>query len=101
MKKEKIQWLSSAPCKIFLACLILAVGGWYIVKISAISATGYDLAALEEDIEELTRENQRLQFEIAKQQSMASIEARLPALQLVAVDGVEYLDAGGAIVARK
>lgn len=87
--------------KILLVFLAFAASAFYIVNISAISARGYDLAALEGDIEELERENQRLQFEIAKHQSMASIESRLPDLQLVAADHVQYLDAGATIVARR
>ena len=101
MTKEAQQRPLGIAGKIALVLLVFAASTFYMMNVSAISARGYDLAALERDVEELKRENQRLQFEIAKHQSMASIEARLPDLELVAADGVEYVDAGRAIVARR
>lgn len=100
MREAKISPIKTS-CKVFFAVLTVAAGAFYIVNISTISARGYDLAALEGDIEELTRDNQRLQFEIAKHKSMTSIESRLPGLELVVAEGVEYLDAGGTVVARR
>lgn len=100
-RRQAAGWLVGSMCRIALLLVVLGFGVLYVVKINAISAKGYDLAALERQREELTREKDRLAFEIAKHQSIGSIQARLPELHLVSVDTIEYLNVGAAVVARR
>ena len=87
--------------RITLATIGLVLGVLYIIQVSAITATGYDLATLERQIEELKRENQRLSLQIATHRSMTNIEKRIADLELVSVDAIEYLRSGDAVVARR
>jgi len=56
---------------------------------------------LQKKIAELEKENQKLDFKVAKSGSMQSIQDRLGQLNLVAADNVEYAILVGSSVARR
>ncbi len=94
-------WLFRPAFRIALmiAAALLCIA--YLLQVSAMTATGYDLAALERQIEELKRENQRLSFEIAGHRSMTNIQERVADFHFVSIDTIQYLESGDAVVARR
>lgn len=94
-------WLASPVCRIALCIVTALLGVLYIAQVSAMTATGYDLAALEERREVLRRDHERLGLQIAEHQSMTAIEKRITDLQFVAVDTVQYLTHQDTVVARR
>lgn len=83
-------WLLSSSCRIFLLLLVSIVGLLFVWQTSSASTKGYTINNLEKQVRSLEQENQKLEFEIAKQRSLQSITERLPQTGLVAVDGMHY-----------
>ena len=87
--------------RLVLAVFVLFFGVLNIVKTSSISTKGYDMTDLQKQITSLERENQRLDFKIAKQGSMQNIQDRLKDMDLVLADDIEYETIVGTVVARR
>ena len=68
---------------------------------SRMSTTGYDISNLQKEAAARTKENQKLEFKVAKFGSMQSIQERLGKLNLVAAENVEYAILVGSSVARR
>lgn len=101
-KKQRLKhWIVSAACRVLLICVVAMFGVLYVVEVSAISAKGYDIADLQKQIDALGREHERLTVEIAKNQSMASVVDRLPALGFVEAADVRYIETSAITVARR
>lgn len=87
--------------RVVLSAAVAVLGVLYVAQTSSVSTKGYDINALQKTIVELKQDNQRLEFEIAQQRSMESIQARLKNLNLVAANQVEYVTLPGTAVARR
>ncbi len=86
----------------FTALLFMLVFGvLYVMQTSSVSTKGYDINELQRQITKLEQDNQRLEFEIATNRSMQSIQQRLSGMDLVAVDTMEYGTLVGTAVARR
>lgn len=97
---EKIMtWLEKG--KIFILILLIIFGLAYFWQINNISTQGFQMKELEKNIQLLKEENQKLELEAARQQSMLNIDEQVQELGLVAVDKVEYLRPVGPAVAVK
>jgi len=95
------KWFFSAACRGILACTIILFGVLYVIQTSAISTAGYDIRDLERQKVELQRENQRIEYDIAKYRSMESIQARLAGMNMVPANDVQYVAMVGTAVARR
>ena len=93
--------LLSKAFKVCLSMLILAFTVLHVINLSAMSIKGYDLMALQKQITSLERENQKLEFKIAKYSSMQNIQERLDNMNMVAAENVEYVALMGTVVARR
>jgi len=87
--------------RMVLAVFVFAFGILYVVNISSISTKGYDMTDLQKQITELERENQKLDFKIAKYSSMQSIQDRMKDMDLVAAENIEYATIIGNTVALR
>ncbi len=72
-----------------------------VVQVSAISTKGYDISDYQRQIQELEREHERIQLEIAKHRSMKSIEERIKRLQLVDAEQPQFTRLTDTAVARR
>lgn len=64
--------------------LVAAGGGFvYIQQTITTASSGYGISALERRVEELRKDEARLQFEVAEFQSLQRIQGQLPKLNLV------------------
>ncbi len=73
----------------------------YVIQTSTLSTKGFDIAQLENHIRELEQENQRIDFQIAQQRSMQSIQTRLTTLGMIPAENPQYINLGSSIVARR
>lgn len=103
-RAERAIWLrrlTGRACRISLALWIAVFGLLYVIEITNVSAKGYEISDLEKRITELANENRQLGVDIARFQSMRSIQERLPETGLVAAGRVQYASAGRAVVVKR
>lgn len=93
-------WLGSTPTKVVVTCLVFIVGVCYIFEISILSTSGYIISSLEKQVATEQNTIQKLQTEIAMNQSMVSIQKRLPSLGMVPVPGITRLNNSAAVARR-
>lgn len=93
--------LLSNAFRICLCVFILVFGVLHVINLSTMSTKGYDMTELQKKITMLERENQKLEFKIAKHSSMQSIQERLGDMKMVSADNIEYATLIGTAVARR
>lgn len=93
--------LLSNTFRVCLSVFILFFGILHVISLSAMSTKGYDMTKLQKQITSLERENQKLEFKIAKYSSMQNIQERLNNMEMVVAENVEYATILGTTVARR
>jgi len=88
-------------CRVLLIVLIAIFGIMYLLQTSSVSTKGYEISDLENQIRLLEEASQKIEFEIATQQSMKNIQQRLQDTELVVANDVEYITLMGSAVALK
>lgn len=104
LRQRKMAWREmflSSTCKYAIMVFIILFGILYVLQTSSISAKGFAMSDLEQQIQVLENENQKLGFEIANYRSMKSIEKRLQNMNLVVVDNIQYATLIGNSVAMR
>lgn len=97
---EKLMtWLEKRKAILFILLIIFGLA--YFWQINSLSTQGFQINELENNIQLLKEENQKLELEAARQQSMLNIDEQIQELGLVAVNQVEYLRPVGPAVAVK
>ena len=91
----------STSFRLLLSSFVFIFGILYVVNASDISTKGYNITELKKEIVELERENQKLDFNIAKNSSMESIQNRLEDTDLIVSEDVEYSSVVGNTVALR
>ncbi len=92
-------FLASHGFRIFLTVLTLVLLIFYVVRLSTVSVKGYDIAALQKQVKSLQDDDNKIQFEIAKNGSMQSIQDRLKRVQFVPAEKPEFASLVPPIVA--
>ncbi len=104
LRQRKMAWREmflSSTCKYAVMVFIVLFGVLYVLQTSSISAKGFAMSDLEEQIQILENDNQKVEFEIATHRSMKSIEQRLQSMNLVTVDNAQYATLTGNSVAMR
>ena len=83
--------LVSTSTRTILLAIVVIVGILHISQISSISTTGYDVSKLQKQALQLERELNSIEYQIALNRSMESIEKRLAAMEFTSVDTVAYV----------
>lgn len=96
---ELPDFLSSNIVRIFLIILTFVLLIVYVMRLSTVSVKGYDISALQKQVKSLQDDNNKLQFEIAKNGSMQSIHDRLKSVQFVPAEKPEFAAITPPIVA--
>lgn len=86
--------LVSTTARMILTLVISIVGVLHISQISSISTTGYDVSNLQKQVTELEREINKIEYKIAVNRSMESIESRLAKMNFTNIDTVAYVPSG-------
>lgn len=91
------EWLTGRGMRSTLLISVMFLSAAYMVRINAVSASGYEIHNLEKQVSEMDNQVQDLQIKIADAGSMNSIEKRLSELNLVAVTKVQRLNPAGTV----
>jgi hypothetical protein len=94
-------FFSSHGLRIFLTVLAFVLLILYVVRLSTVSIKGYDISALQKEVNVLQSEQERLEFEIAKNGSMQNIQARLKNATFVPVEQPEFASLDAPIIAHR
>ena len=95
------RWFLSTTFRAGLMMMVMVFGVLYVMQTSSLSTKGYEISDLEQQIEVLEQDNQKLEFQIATHRSMDSIQTRLASMNLVSSDNVEYVTLLGTAVALR
>jgi len=98
IKQRKID-LSQNGLKILLLVLIVFVGLSYLYYINQTATGGFDIKGMENQIDEMKKDNKQLQVHTAEMQSLSNIEKASEEMQMVATTSIKYLPAVGSVVA--
>ncbi len=77
------EWIYSRLFRSSLIALCIIFGSAHIIQMSRASVTGYQIRSLEKKIDELAREQQKLEVAVMEKTSLVSLHKRLDTLQLV------------------
>ncbi|GEM_PF-2187247 len=82
--------------------LIALISLFYLFQVISISAAGYEVSEVENEIQELEKQNRNLQLEINEAQSLRQIESNLDQSGMVEVDqkAIKFVDEKGVIAVR-
>lgn len=92
---------SSIGFRVFLTLLVVVLLVLYVVRLATVSVKGYDISSLQTQVNTLQEENQRLEFEIAKNASMQSIQTRLKRIQFVPAQNPEFATIKPPVIAQR
>jgi cell division protein FtsL len=84
----------------FLVVLVCATGVFYIFEVNNMATKGYEIDKLEKQLNDLKKENERLQIEAAELKSMYKIEEKTKELNMIAPKGVSYLSLPGDVAMK-
>jgi cell division protein FtsL len=98
LKQKKID-LGQNGLKVLLLVLIIFVGLSYLYYINQTATGGFNIKGMENQIEEIKKNNKNLQVRAAEMQSLSNIEKASEKMQMVATTTIEYLPAVGSVVA--
>lgn len=93
--------LLNNACRLVAVFAMVILGVLYVAQTSAVSTRGYEISDLQKTVQNLQRDNQKLQLQIADYSSMQSIKTRLQTMNLVAVTNLQYVTPVGTAMARR
>lgn len=92
---KQIPWL-----RVLLITVTLMLSALYIWQVSVSSTRGYAVRDLQDQVEQLHRDDERLKMDVAKLQSVDSVTTRMQMLGLVKIDQVKYLNGDSSVAMR-
>lgn len=92
---------SSLTLTLVTLVLTILFGGVYVSLINASSVEGFALKELEQRVDALTRENDRLHFVASELSSLSRIERYADASSMVPIGSVEFMPTAGSAVASR
>lgn len=87
--------------RILIFAFLIISGLAYFWQITSLSVRGFKIKALENSIQQLKKDNQKLELEVTGQEAMLNVEEKVKGLGLVAMEKVEYLTAVSPVVALR
>lgn len=84
----------------FLVVLVCATGVFYIFEVNNLATKGYEIDKLEKQLNNLQKENERLQIEAAELKSMYRIEEKTKELNMVVPKDVSYMNLPGDVAMK-
>lgn len=94
------EWTRARSLRLALVGLVSALSIVYLIQTSQASVSGYQIRTLENSVDYLSREQQKLEVAVLERSSLAAIEKRMNALTLQKAQRVIHLDVSPS-VARK
>lgn len=101
-KKQNIeQFLLSTGFRIGLLSLTVVLLTCHVLKMSSISTQGYEISALQNRIQTIEEEKQRIDIDIARQSSMEHIQNKVQEMHFVPIEKPQYITVHGMTVASR
>lgn len=101
-RKQNIkQFVLSTSFRIGLLSVTAILLTCHVVKMSSISTQGYEISALQKQIQTIQEEKQRIDIDIARQSSMEFIQDKVQQLQFVPIEKPQYITVHGMTVASR
>lgn len=94
-------WLSCKTTRVALLIVIAFFGSAYIVKTASTASTGYQIYNLENKVQELETDINKVEAEIADHSSMVSIQGRLNNANMVVLSKMSYYNDVDSAVAKR
>lgn len=94
-------WLIGKGVRVICLCVLIAVAVLYVAEISRAAGSGYEMKILQKQVSELRTKIQKIDVEIASQNSMSNLVKRLQETDLVTVKNIKYVVVFGPDVAKK
>lgn len=83
-----------------LAIALIALGAFYLYQVNTIATKGYEIKEVESRIQELQKENQKLEIREVELKSMYNIEKSMDNLNLVSSPNVSYIELDGPVAMK-
>lgn len=99
ISKLKAVLLEANVLTVFFAVAIIAFGVAYIWQVNEAATRGFAMRDLEREVKALQQDNDRMQMEVARLRSVASVSNRVQMLGLTKVQNIEYVSGGESVVA--
>ncbi|PIY97261.1 MAG: hypothetical protein COY66_00480 [Candidatus Kerfeldbacteria bacterium CG_4_10_14_0_8_um_filter_42_10] len=87
-KKFKVGAIS---IRIVIFGLIIMVGLVYLIQTNQVSTGGFEIKELNKKVEQLQKDNKKLELETTKLQSLKTIKAATENMDLVSVSKIDYI----------
>ncbi len=94
-------FLTGNAAKLTVSAIVIFLLVGYVMKISSLSTSGYEIASLEKKVAALSDESVKLNAEVASYQSIASIQKRLQGVAMVPVKNINYIKVSATAVAER
>jgi len=94
-------WITSKAMRIILVLLIVGVGSAYVLKITSSATSGFEMHKLENQVDALDKDIQKIQIEIAENSALPSIQARLATLDMTEASNISYINSKDTAVAKR
>lgn len=94
-------FFTGTVAKTVVSALVLSLLIGYVLQISHLTTSGYEIAVLEKKVSALNDDAEKLNAEVASYQSIASIQKRLQGAAMVPVKNISYIKASAMTVAER
>ena len=94
-------WLNCRLVRVGLVIIILFCSTGYVIKTASSASTGYQINALEKNLNTLQEEIRKIEVTIAEESSMTSVHERLEGMGMVAVNEFSFYEETDKKVAKK
>ncbi|MBU1126689.1 MAG: hypothetical protein ABH826_01425 [Patescibacteria group bacterium] len=84
---KQTNWL-----RVLLFAATIIIGALYIWQVNISATRGFAMRDLDQEIESLETDNDRLQMEVTRLQSIDSVTTRVQMLGLVEIDAIDYVN---------
>jgi len=99
--KSKMQRFSKSTMWVVLISCVVGSLMLYLSQVNTIASKGFALRDLQNQIQTLQAENEKLAVNVVELKSMNELNARVAELKMVPINQVAYLDNSEQVVARR
>lgn len=93
-------WLAGATARFVMLSLIVVLGVGYVLQTSGLSAGGYVIHNLENQVSAAQSDIQKLDNEVAAAQSLTNVQKRLTDIKMVPLANIKYISVDAAMAKR-
>lgn len=95
------EWIDNTLVKVGLAGVTILFGVLYLLQTSMTAAGGYEIHSLENKVDALADEIQKVEIAVAEESAMPNISKRLSSVNMVKVEKIKFVAPAGGTVALR